>query len=395
MARVLRRASVFSPTPPEGPPDLGPFGEEPFTLSWTAVTAALAMNGSLNGHNNHKRAQWTAVRTVGSAVAVVLALVTLLGLGYDRLSASQLLPSTTIGGVAVGSRSLDEAANVLDQQVVVPMHKSPITLRAHETLRTTAWKVGVRVDVSAVLRDTYERQRSTSMATRLWRRVFGDETPYSLITEIERRRLESFLADAAKRIDREPKDANVEVEGTKLKVIPHQVGRRLDVGLAADRIVRGMSAGDRDIRLPVVITQPELRAEQFDKVVLVHTGANRLDFYLKGELHKSYPVATGTPGYPTPHGEFHITAKRTNPTWANPWAEWSMDMPAFIGPGPGNPLGTRAMNLSASGIRIHGTPDSGSIGGPASHGCIRMYIHDAEELFDAVDVGTPVIIVGS
>jgi lipoprotein-anchoring transpeptidase ErfK/SrfK len=72
-----------------------------------------------------------------------------------------------------------------------------------------------------------------------------------------------------------------------------------------------------------------------------------------------------------------------------------MDMPAFIGPGPGNPLGTRAMNLSASGIRIHGTPDAGSIGGPASHGCIRMLIHDAEELFDAVDVGTPVMIVGN
>jgi lipoprotein-anchoring transpeptidase ErfK/SrfK len=69
-------------------------------------------------------------------------------------------------------------------------------------------------------------------------------------------------------------------------------------------------------------------------------------------------------------------------------------MPAYIGPGPNNPLGTRAMNLSIGGIRIHGTPDSGSIGGPASHGCIRMYMHDAEELFDIIDVGTPVLIVG-
>ena len=68
-------------------------------------------------------------------------------------------------------------------------------------------------------------------------------------------------------------------------------------------------------------------------------------------------------------------------------------MPEFIPPGPSNPLGTRAMNLSASGIRIHGTPDDGSIGSNASHGCIRMHIHDAEELFEKVDVGMPVVIV--
>jgi lipoprotein-anchoring transpeptidase ErfK/SrfK len=56
-------------------------------------------------------------------------------------------------------------------------------------------------------------------------------------------------------------------------------------------------------------------------------------------------------------------------------------------------LGTRALNLDAPGIRIHGTYADSSIGTYASHGCIRMHIWDSEELFDLVDVGTPVIIV--
>ncbi len=394
MARVLRRGPVSTPAPPEGPPQFGPFGEEPFTLSWTAVAAAAVMNGALNGHTSSRRARLRVLRTLGTAAGVLLVAAIVIGLSYDRLSAQQLLPGTSIGGVVVASRSLDEAVRMLDERVVVPMRTNPITLRAHETLSASPWTIGLRVDVPVAVRAAYERQRSTTLATRMWRRVFGDETRHPLVTEIERRRLEAFLAESAERIDREPRDATVEVEDTKLKVIPHQVGRRLDVGMAANRLVRGMGAGDTDIRLPVEITQPELRTEQFDKVILVHTGANRLDLYLKGDLRKLYPVATGTPGYPTPHGQFSITGKRKNPTWGNPWAPWSMDMPAFIGPGPGNPLGTRALNLSASGIRIHGTPDAGSIGGPASHGCIRMYIHDAEELFDVVDVGTPVIIVG-
>jgi lipoprotein-anchoring transpeptidase ErfK/SrfK len=53
------------------------------------------------------------------------------------------------------------------------------------------------------------------------------------------------------------------------------------------------------------------------------------------------------------------------------------------------------MGLDADGIGIHGTPDSASIGYSASHGCIRMYIHDAEWLFKHVDVGTQVFIVSA
>ena len=68
-------------------------------------------------------------------------------------------------------------------------------------------------------------------------------------------------------------------------------------------------------------------------------------------------------------------------------------MPASIPPGPSNPLGTRALNINAPGIRIHGTSNLASLGTAASHGCIRMSIADSEYLFERVDVGTPVIII--
>jgi hypothetical protein len=44
-------------------------------------------------------------------------------------------------------------------------------------------------------------------------------------------------------------------------------------------------------------------------------------------------------------------------------------------------------------IYIHGTPEEGRIGEPASHGCIRMRNDDVVELFDRVEVGTPVEIL--
>jgi L,D-transpeptidase ErfK/SrfK len=68
-------------------------------------------------------------------------------------------------------------------------------------------------------------------------------------------------------------------------------------------------------------------------------------------------------------------------------------MPATIPPGPGNPLGTRAMYLNAPGIRIHGEYDAGSIGTYASHGCIRMLVKDSEQLYSIVPIGTHVLII--
>lgn len=363
MARVLRRTSTSASAPPE----------EPLT----------------------EPAPRHTVRTIALAAWMLLLVAAAVAIGYDGLSAAHLFPGTTIGGVVVGSRSLTEAQAMLTERVVKPLQTTPVTVRAHETLRASAWAMGLRMDVRKAVQAAYDEQRSTSLGARLWRRAFGDVQTYRLRGEIDEQRVRSFVADIAGRVNREPKDATVVVKGETLDVVPHQVGRRLDVDKAGAHLSRALRAGDTDIRLPVEITQPALRTEQFNKVILVRTQTNRLDLYLEGKVSKSYPVATGTPGYPTPRGQFHITAKRRNPTWGNPWAEWSMNMPAFIGPGPNNPLGTRAMNLSAGGIRIHGTPDADSIGGPASHGCIRMYMHDAEELFDIVDVGTPVVVVGA
>lgn len=127
------------------------------------------------------------------------------------------------------------------------------------------------------------------------------------------------------------------------------------------------------------------------KIVIV-CSERRLYLYRDGKLVKTFPIAVGMPGFSTPAGNWFVINKRRNPVWRNPHMPWSVDMPEFIPPGPNNPLGPCAIDLSAPLIRIHGTPSLWSIGRAASHGCIRMYPWDALELFDEVSVGTPVII---
>ncbi|MBA3266809.1 MAG: L,D-transpeptidase, partial [Acidimicrobiia bacterium] len=129
------------------------------------------------------------------------------------------------------------------------------------------------------------------------------------------------------------------------------------------------------------------------KVILVRTGENKLYLYENGEVTKEYSVATGEAKFPTPTGMWNVVSKLVNPTWTNPGSAWATGMPATIGPGPGNPLGSHALALDAPGILIHATSDSASIGYSASHGCIRMNTADEIDLFGRVSTGTKVAIV--
>ena len=127
-------------------------------------------------------------------------------------------------------------------------------------------------------------------------------------------------------------------------------------------------------------------------MLVVHIGENRLYVYKNHKLSTTFPVATGMSRYPTPTGRYSVTQKRFMPTWYNPHDDWSKNEPETIPPGPSNPLGLRAMNLSAPGIRIHGTPSDYSIGYNASHGCIRMHNSDVLKLYPMVPTGTTVFL---
>ena len=127
--------------------------------------------------------------------------------------------------------------------------------------------------------------------------------------------------------------------------------------------------------------------------IVVDKSERSLYIYKNGKLARVFRVAVGQPAYPTPTGRWKIVSKSSAPGWHNPNANWSKDMPKYIPPGSSNPLGLRAIYLNASGIRIHGTSDIGSIGSPASHGCIRVANSQIVQLFPMVSIGASVDII--
>ena len=126
--------------------------------------------------------------------------------------------------------------------------------------------------------------------------------------------------------------------------------------------------------------------------IVVNLAERKLYYYANSSLSRVYDVAVGMPRWPTPTGSFQIVSKLVNPSWYNPGSSWGFSMPRSIGPGPNNPLGLRAMGISAPRILIHGTSNYWSIGKAASHGCIRMRNSEVVDFFPLIDMGVPVDI---
>jgi lipoprotein-anchoring transpeptidase ErfK/SrfK len=130
---------------------------------------------------------------------------------------------------------------------------------------------------------------------------------------------------------------------------------------------------------------------------VVRVDQNRLYLYDGYHVMRTFTVATAKPGFTPPAGDWKIYDMQVDPTWHNPALDsWGADLPAVIPGGPGNPMGPRAIYITAPGlIRIHGTTDDGSIGRYASHGCIRMHNDEVIQLYDLVKVGEHVIVAGA
>ncbi len=128
----------------------------------------------------------------------------------------------------------------------------------------------------------------------------------------------------------------------------------------------------------IVINIPELRLYLFFNDI---------------NMVQTYPIGLGVLDAPTPFGSFTIAEKTKNPTWGIPESLQEKYGRKTIPPGPDNPLGEYRLRLSKHDYGIHGTNAPWGIGRLVSHGCIRLYPEDIEEIFSLVELGTPVNII--
>lgn len=127
--------------------------------------------------------------------------------------------------------------------------------------------------------------------------------------------------------------------------------------------------------------------------IVIDTAGRHLYLILSQDEAMRYRIAVGREGKQW-FGRTSVRAKTKNPSW-RPTPDMRAEnprLPAYVPPGPGNPLGVRAIYLDEGYLRIHGTNAPRSIGRAASSGCFRMHNADVIDLYERVKIGAPVVI---
>jgi lipoprotein-anchoring transpeptidase ErfK/SrfK len=128
--------------------------------------------------------------------------------------------------------------------------------------------------------------------------------------------------------------------------------------------------------------------------IVLELGRRTISLMEDGKVLRSWPVAIGDPATPTPTGTYRVTNKVMNPQYAS--TKTGKVNPTV---GAQGPLGDRWLGFLRSGpnqFGIHGTPSAWAwtvtSRAAVTNGCVRMLTPHVRELFDKVDVGTPVVV---
>ena len=345
------------------------------------------------------RRRWPLIVGLVSGV-VVLALggVAYAAFRHEQANASRILAGMRIADVDVSGMTRAQAMQAVRARAAEELDREVTVFVQGERFTTTPRRLGRRAWVGRAVDEAMKASESVGWVERAWRRFRDD--PLSVDIELSFSgdgRVERFVRRTARQVFVAPRNASIGM-GKDGGLVFHQAkaGSALKAGRAERLLSKALGDGSSIVRLSVRPVKAKINARTMGPTIVVRVDTNRLDLYEGFEVTHSWGVATAKPGWITPTGEWSLYQKRENPTWYNPALDsWGADLPAVVPGGPGNPMGTRALYITAPGlIRIHGTTSPDSIGRYASHGCIRMHNEEVEALYDLVPVGTKVIITG-
>ncbi|MGD9694084.1 MAG: L,D-transpeptidase family protein [Thermoleophilia bacterium] len=292
-------------------------------------------------------------------------------------------PGVSIAGVPVGGLASADARRAVITQFIGPRRAPLVVTFNKRNLVVEPVKVGYSADVDYAVQAALLYGRS--------RPVPAEGVTVPLKQKVNRARLLATLKLRAAKYDVKAVDAALSFRGATPVVRKARHGLGIDVTRAVPKVEAAIFARDQpSYALPTM----RLLASRtsIGPVIVIQRSSYRLTLYRGAKRVRAFPVAVGTSSHPTPSGTYSIIQKQMNPTWFPPDSPWAAGL-GPVPPGVSNPLGTRWMGTSAPAIGIHGTPVPSSVGTAASHGCIRMYIHDAEWLYSHIAIGTPVRIV--
>ena len=305
------------------------------------------------------------------------------------LPGERIASAISAGGVDLSGLTLDEASARLEG-LRPRIEQSTVLVQAADIVfKLKPGAAGVAFDTDLTAKRALYKGREAA----------GAKADVALGITQSADKVRAFAARVAKRLHRPGRDSRAIIMLRRVRITHSSPGRGIDesalakkvgAALANPALTRVLKPKLRKVKAKV--TAAQARRTNYT-VITIDQSAFKLRLFKNLKVVKTYGVAVGQQGYPTPNGRFAIQSKQVNPTWSVPNSPWAGELggSSVAGGSAANPLKARWMGVSGS-VGIHGTGQDYSIGSRASHGCIRMHVSDVIKLFARTPIGAPVLI---
>jgi len=407
---VTTEASEEAAQEPETAP-AEPAAETPAAQAAEGPAASAAPLPSRVAEEHARRKRHPVLKAL---LIIVLFLLVVGGTGaaylyhHDQQMADVVPNGVSFYHTSFGGLTNKEVAPKVDS-IIAGLNAQEIDLETTGTPQVVQVKSFVKFDTATIVNDITSVRAKMSLTQRLrydWLHESAARTiplPYS----IDETAVASAVTNLAKSINGAAVDATLSLPtgGLVPVITPGKTGITIETSATATQLTQAIKSAVTEnkaqrITVQTNTTEPEVTSASLasERIIVVCLSQKTMWLYQGTTLMRAMVTATGAPEFATRPGDYFIGVKRYNPTWINPGDDWAKSMPKEIGPGPGNPLGPRAMNVDQRnsigqivdyGYRIH----AGTTGGSAwSHGCLHLSTSDVIWLYDQVKVGTPVLI---
>jgi lipoprotein-anchoring transpeptidase ErfK/SrfK len=157
----------------------------------------------------------------------------------------------------------------------------------------------------------------------------------------------------------------------------------------------GYVPNEQEERLPAELRRQMVffRTTEGPGTIVVHTQERFLYLVQSNNRAIRYGIGVGREGFQWT-GLKRIDRKAEWPDWTPPpeMIQRQPYLPRFMAGGPGNPMGARALYISGTVYRIHGTNQPATVGTAVSSGCFRLTNPELIDLYERVPVGTKVVV---
>ena len=241
------------------------------------VQSDLGNTDALSAVDAAEPSSYDRVKLIALKVAVALATILVIGsitlaiATNSWVKSGKIAPRVTAGGLAVGGMTADEAVAALNDQWLSSLPETLTITFAEGEWEAEREELGVQYKLEVAAQQAARIGREGGLLDQMKARLNSRrKVNVTVPIDIDEEMLDDAMVELAEMVDRDPVDADIEVSGTDVEVIPGVVGRRLDVEETRAAVTTALAdPASRTLEAVVEMVEPAVTAEDLSHIEVV------------------------------------------------------------------------------------------------------------------------------